>query len=197
MLFLDELPEFDRRVLEALARAAGDGLYRGVTRVVADAVPGGVSADHRDESVSLRISRRSRAARCRCPPAASSGIGIAISGPLLDRIDLRIEVPALEARELASLGEEGESSAQVAARVIEARARAMHRAGKLNSRLSVKEVGEYCRLDPAASLLLWQSYAHWPSPPAAITGCCASRERSPISTRATRSASRTSRRRFR
>jgi magnesium chelatase family protein len=82
-----------------------------------------------------------------------------VSGPLLDRIDLRIEVPTLGTHELIGDAPVGEATAQVAARVHAARDRQLARASKLNSRLSIQELGVFCRLDSAGEQLFWQSQA--------------------------------------
>ena len=82
-----------------------------------------------------------------------------VSGPLLDRIDLRIEVPGLSPRELAAEIPSGDSTAVVSERVRAARARQLTRAGKLNSRLSIQELGTFCRLDTSGERLFWQSQA--------------------------------------
>jgi magnesium chelatase family protein len=158
VLFLDELPEFDRRVLEALREPLESGViaisraslqteYPASFHLIAamNPCPCGYFGDPRG--------------RCECSPGIIERYRGRISGPLLDRIDLRIEVPALEASELAAPNVQGESSEEVARRVRAARARQLARAGALNSRLSVQQVGQHCGLDAAASHLLWQSYA--------------------------------------
>jgi magnesium chelatase family protein len=158
VLFLDELPEFDRRVLEALrepletgvisvSRASLQTEYPASFQLIAamNPCPCGYLGDPNG--------------RCTCPPGRIERYRGRISGPLLDRIDLRIEVPALEPREIAALRSEGETSAQVAASVHAARERQLARSGKLNSCLSVQEVDEFCRLDAASTQLLWQSYS--------------------------------------
>jgi magnesium chelatase family protein len=156
VLFLDELPEFERRVLEALrepletgviavSRASLQTEYPACFQLVAamNPCPCGYLGDP--------------SGRCQCPPGRIERYRGRISGPLLDRIDLRIEVPALQPRELAAIKDEGASTAEVAAAVREARSRQLARAGKLNSNLSVREIGEHCRLDATGSQLLWSS----------------------------------------
>lgn len=76
-----------------------------------------------------------------------------LSGPLLDRIDLQIEVPALPAEALQQAAD-GESSATVRARVSIARERQLARQGKANARLTTKEIDTYCPPAPAAAALL-------------------------------------------
>ncbi len=75
-----------------------------------------------------------------------------ISGPLLDRIDLHIEVPAVPEKDLG-LRQAGESSTAIRERVTAARARQIARQGKPNAHLSVKEVGEHCIAEADADQL--------------------------------------------
>ncbi len=76
-----------------------------------------------------------------------------ISGPLLDRIDLRVEMPAVRPAELLRLPE-GEPSAQVAARVAQARERALQRQGVSNAQLDVAGIDRHCALDAATAAFL-------------------------------------------
>ena len=82
-----------------------------------------------------------------------------VSWPLLDRIDLRIVFPTLRSHELNEDIPSGDSTAQVAARVLAAREHELARCGKLNSRLSIQELSAHCRLDAAGEQLFWQSQA--------------------------------------
>jgi len=158
VLFLDELPEFDRRALEALREPIEAGVinisrvnmqaeYPAVFQLIAamNPCPCGYLGDP--------------SGRCNCSATRVARYRERISGPLLDRIDLRIEVPALPESSLAEPTQSGESSAAVALRVKEARDRQRARAGKLNSRISAREINEYCGLDAAGRRLLWQSRA--------------------------------------
>ena len=76
-----------------------------------------------------------------------------LSGPLIDRIDLQVEVPAVKPDELMA-ARDGETSAVVAARVQEARARALHRQGHANAELTPAGIDAHCALDDAARALL-------------------------------------------
>ena len=81
-----------------------------------------------------------------------------LSGPLLDRIDLQIEVPALPAEAL-QIAADGESSAAVRSRVVRARERQQARQGKPNARLNSKEVDRYCQPDASGAALLREAMA--------------------------------------
>jgi magnesium chelatase family protein len=159
VLFLDELPEFNRSVLEslreplesgvvAISRAALQVEYPARFQLVAamNPCPCGYLGD--------------ASGRCRCAPPVIARYRARISGPLLDRIDLRVEVPSLASEEL--LGERrmdatAMSSAAAAERVRQARRRQQLRAGKLNSDLTSSEIQEHCRLDRHCRRLLAQA----------------------------------------
>jgi Predicted ATPase with chaperone activity len=96
--------------------------------------------------------------RCRCTPDQVARYRAKLSGPLLDRIDLHIEVPALAEGELQGKTE-GESSAAVRARVTEAHAAQLARQGKPNARLATKEIDKLCAPDEAGAQLLKQAIA--------------------------------------
>ncbi len=151
VLFLDELPEYDRRVLEVLrepletgrvciSRAHSQVEYPAAFQLVAAMNP--CPCGHLGED------------RCRCTPDQVRRYRSRLSGPLLDRIDLHLEVPAVPHRELMGQAAPGESSAQVRRRVMAARARQLHRAGRANARLDAAAVARYCRLDQECQALL-------------------------------------------
>src|SRR5215467_10079029 len=134
VLFLDELPEFDRRVLEALreplesgriavSRAARQAEYPARVQLIAamNPCPCGYLGHF--------------SGKCRCTPDQVARYRGRISGPLLDRIDIQIEVPTLREEELTSAGR-GESSARVRERVEAARAVQVERQEKVNAHLS-------------------------------------------------------------
>ncbi|MFV2028824.1 YifB family Mg chelatase-like AAA ATPase [Neisseria sp. S1] len=152
VLFLDELPEFDRKVLEVLreplesgeihiSRAARQAVYPANFQLVAamNPCPCGYLGHP--------------AKPCRCTPDSIARYRGKISGPLLDRIDLTIEVPALSAAELSG-HEAGESSAVVLARVEKARCRQYERQGKINARLSVTELDSIAAVNEEAKKAL-------------------------------------------
>lgn len=157
VLFLDELPEFDRRVLEALreplesgrihiSRAARQADFPAQFQLVAamNPCPCGYHGD--------------ASGKCRCTPDQVARYRKKLSGPLLDRIDLQIEVPALPAEVLQNAAD-GEPSASIRARVTSARERQQSRQGKPNARLSTKELDRHCQPDAAGGALLKQALA--------------------------------------
>lgn len=94
--------------------------------------------------------------RCRCTPDQVARYRSRISGPLLDRIDLQIEVPAL-AQEDLTRNAGGESSATVRARAAVARERALARQHKPNTRLVTREIERHCAPDAQGETLLKQA----------------------------------------
>lgn len=129
VLFLDEAPEFPRNALEALRQP----MESGTVSLHRAGWSGDVPADFQLVLAAnpcpcgYRHVPRSLARQCHCPRTAVSGYARRLSGPLLDRIDLRIRLhPVVGAKR-------GESSSDVLARVIEARERALHRWGSTNA----------------------------------------------------------------
>lgn len=148
VLFLDELPEFDRKVLEVLreplengeihiSRAARQAVYPAKFQLVAAMNPCPCGY----------LGHPSKP--CRCTPESVARYRNKISGPLLDRIDLTIEVPSLSAAELMQQ-EAGESSATVLERVTAARKIQYGRQGKVNAELSVGELDGKARIQKEA-----------------------------------------------
>ncbi|MGV0997847.1 MAG: YifB family Mg chelatase-like AAA ATPase [Fluviibacter sp.] len=155
VLFLDELPEFDRRVLESLrepletgevhiARANRRATYPAAFQLIAamNPCPCGYQG------------HPTRA--CRCTPEQIQRYRGRLSGPLLDRIDLCIEVPALSAEDLAQAGS-GEPSAEVRERVIHAMQIAVQRQGSINARLQGQDLEHHATPDTAGQALLKQA----------------------------------------
>ncbi len=153
VLFLDELPEWERRVLEVLreplesgritiSRAARQAEFPARFLLVAamNPCPCGYAGDV--------------SGRCRCSGEAIARYRARVSGPLLDRIDLQLEVPRPAASELRQDAAPGESSAAVRARVLAARRRQIERAGQANARLGPDALASHCRLDAAGQALL-------------------------------------------
>ncbi|HET7662954.1 MAG TPA: ATP-binding protein, partial [Rhodanobacteraceae bacterium] len=87
--------------------------------------------------------------RCRCTPDQIARYRARISGPLLDRIDLGVEVPRVPLSELTASDHSGESSACVRERVIQARKQALMRSGLPNAELSSRDLERDCALGPA------------------------------------------------
>jgi magnesium chelatase family protein len=157
VLFLDELPEFDRNVLEVLreplesgritvSRAARQAEFPAVFQLVVAMNPChcGFLGHY--------------SGRCHCTPDQILRYRRKISGPLLDRIDVQIEVPAVPPEDLARVGG-GESSAAIRARVEEARARMIARQEKENARLTSREIDKHCQPDEKGATLLKQAIA--------------------------------------
>ena len=152
VLFLDELPEFDRRVLEVLreplesgrihiSRAARQAEFPAQFQLVAamNPCPCGYLGHP--------------SGRCRCTPDQVARYRGRISGPLLDRIDVQIEVPALPASALRD-APRAEPSAVVQSRAAEAHGIQLARQGKPNALLAPGEVDQYCQPDGEADALL-------------------------------------------
>ncbi len=155
VLFLDELPEFERRVLEALrepletghirvARAARRAEFPARFQLVAamNPCPCGYLGE----------------ARCRCTPDKVAKYRGKLSGPFLDRIDLMIEVPAVAEAELTGRGA-GEHSEVVRERVLRARDIQLARQGKPNAQLGPDEIDRHCLPDCHGAQLLKQAMA--------------------------------------
>jgi len=152
VLFLDETPEFPRAALEALreplesgritiSRAARQASFPARFQLVAAMNPcpcGWLGAP-------AGLSKT-----CRCTPDAVARYQGKLSGPLLDRIDLQVEVLASSAAELMALPD-GESSAAVALRVAAARQRQTDRQGQTNALLEAGQIDAICQLDDAAA----------------------------------------------
>ncbi len=155
VLFLDELPEFDRKVLEALREPLESGRIT-ISRAARQA----------DFPASFQLVAAMNpcpcgylghaSGKCRCTPDQVARYRSKISGPLLDRIDLQIEVPALPEAELTRQAA-GESSTEIRGRAEAAYARQMARQGKPNAELMTREIELFCRADAAGEGLLKQA----------------------------------------
>jgi magnesium chelatase family protein len=152
VLFLDELPEFDRRVLEVLREPLESG------RITISRAARQVDFPARFQLIAAvnpcpcgYFGHRTQA--CNCTPAQIARYRDRISGPLLDRIDLRVEVPSLTERGLLD-APGGEPSAQVAQRVLRAHGRARSRQGFANAMLGGADIDRLCRPEGAARQLL-------------------------------------------
>jgi magnesium chelatase family protein len=157
-LFLDELPEFQRGVLEALREPLETGhinIARAARRAEFPARFQLVAAMNPCPCGWLGHP----AGKCRCTPDQVARYRGKLSGPLLDRIDLMLEIPAVAETELSAQAD-GESSATVRERVTAARAVQTGRQGKPNALLDPAEVDRHARPDEAGTQLLKQAMAH-------------------------------------
>ena len=152
VLFLDEFPEFQRAALEALrepletgriviSRAARQAEFPARFQLVAAMNP--CPCGHLGSALHA----------CRCTPDAVARYQGRISGPLLDRIDVQIEVPSV-APEALSAAPDGEASVLIARRVEIARARALARQGSVNAMLFGDALDAHCALDEASTRFL-------------------------------------------
>lgn len=150
VLFLDELPEFERRVLEVLreplesghvvvSRVAHTQRYPAQCQLIAAMNP--CPCGHHGDAQQ----------RCRCTPSQISRYRHHVSGPLLDRIDLQIQIPALPLSAMNTV-KPGEASAVIRARVLAARQHQLKR-GALNALLAPQKLDDACQLN--STLRLW------------------------------------------
>lgn len=154
VLFLDELPEFARNALEALREPLESGVvvlsrakraceYPARFQLVAAMNP--CACGYAGDS----------SGRCRCTLQQVARYRNRVSGPLIDRIDLQVELAAVPAAQLvAAERPPSESTAAVAARVARARRLQLERQGKLNARLGIAEIGRFCPLGRDSRALL-------------------------------------------
>ncbi|MDP2480338.1 MAG: YifB family Mg chelatase-like AAA ATPase [Candidatus Palauibacterales bacterium] len=148
VLFLDELPEFSRPALEGLRQPLEDGRVRLVRARAAVSFPARVQLVAAMNPCPCGRMGSSDGA-CTCDPAAARRYARRVSGPLLDRIDLQVDVPRVPWRDLSRDGA-AESSERVRARVTAARSRAARRTGgrsRSNAQLADAELDDVCRLD--------------------------------------------------
>lgn len=157
VLFLDELPEFDRTVLEALREPMESGKIT-ISRI--------------QEQVDFPSKFQLLAAmnpcpcgylghpsgKCHCTPDQISRYRARLSGPFLDRIDMRIEMPSVPFEELKNL-DSGESSEIMRRRVESARKIQLDRQGKANSQLDAKETEKYCTPEREGEALIRRAIA--------------------------------------
>ncbi|MES2739536.1 MAG: YifB family Mg chelatase-like AAA ATPase [Pseudomonadota bacterium] len=161
VLFLDELPEFDRRVLEVLREPMESG-HITISRAARQA----------DFPARFQLLAAMNpcpcgylghaSGRCRCTAEMVLRYQARISGPLLDRIDMQIEVAAMSPQALSSVAD-GEPSALIAHRIAQAYARQLARQQKFNQALSSAEIDCHCPLDSGGEQLLRTAMTrlHW------------------------------------
>lgn len=164
VLFLDELPEFKRNVLEVLRQPMEDGtvtISRAATSLTYPARFMLAAAMNPCPCGYLTDPRKS----CSCGSAQIESYLHRISGPLLDRIDIHVEVPPVRFEEMAGEALPGESSRAVASRVAAARALQLERFGGSgifsNAGMGARQVRAHCRLGPATAAFLRQAVEHF------------------------------------
>jgi magnesium chelatase family protein len=159
ILFLDELPEFGRRVLESLREPLETGritVARAARRAEFPARFQLVAAMNPCPCGWLGHAN----GKCRCTPDQIARYRGKLSGPLLDRIDLMIEVPAVVESDLAARSD-GERSQVVRERVAAARTRQIARQDKANAHLTPDEIDAHCELDADGAQLLKRAMAQF------------------------------------
>ena len=152
MLFLDELPEFNRHVLEVLreplesgvisiSRAARQAEFPARFQMIAamNPCPCGYLGDP--------------ASKCRCSADQVQRYRMRISGPLMDRLDMHVEVPRIPTTDLQS-AVKAEGSEDIRQRVLRARHIQWQRQGKCNARLQTSEIEQWCALNREAQVLM-------------------------------------------
>ena len=162
VLFLDELPEFHKDVIEVLRQPMEDGVISVVRSAATETYP--------SRFLLLCAMNPCKcgwyghpSGRCRCSPQQVKKYLGKLSGPLLDRIDLFAEVPALEFEALADRSP-GEPSSDIRARVTQARAIQTQRYGPegplCNAAMGQAELRQYCALDGESQALMKGAYEH-------------------------------------
>jgi magnesium chelatase family protein len=155
VLFLDELPEFERRVLEVLRQPLESGRVT-ISRALS----------HADFPARFQLIAAMNPCpcgyhlhangKCHCSPDRIQRYQQRISGPLLDRIDIHLEVCSLAPEVMASESG-GEPSDVIAERVARAHERQLARQGKPNQQLGTREIDQFCKPDAAGELALRQT----------------------------------------
>jgi magnesium chelatase family protein len=159
VLFLDELPEYDRKVLEVLreplesgqvtiSRAARSADYPANFQLITamNPCPAGYCPN--------QSSQPSDRGNCRCTKSQVQRYLTKLSGPFLDRIDMQVEVPALPKQDLLISTQPSETTATVKARVIASRAIQKARQQCINAELSGRMIDEHCPLRPNVRAIL-------------------------------------------
>ncbi len=159
LLFLDEFPEFPRAILETLRQPLEDGVVTIARSRSSIAFPAEfmlVAAMNPCPCGYFTDPRKP----CKCTPPQIERYLSRVSGPLIDRIDIHIEVPPVPYRELRS-GRDGSDSATMREQVIRARQIQRDRFGQdttvLNGRMGSRQLRKHCALDPAGEALLKQA----------------------------------------
>ena len=156
VLFLDELPEFPRNVLEVMRQPLEDGTVTIARASMSLTFPARfMLAAAMNPCPCGYFNDKSR--ECMCTPPMIQRYVARVSGPLLDRIDIHIEVPAVQYRELRG-GQASEGSAEIRARVLAARERQHQRFANeaifSNAQMTTRQIRTWCELQPDAERLL-------------------------------------------
>lgn len=159
ILFLDELTEFDRRTLELLREPLESGVIS-LSRV-------GAKIDYPARFQLVAAMNPcpcgylgGEPGRCCCTPEQIGRYRQRLSGPLMDRIDLHVELPSVPV-ELLQSPSRSEDSGQVRSRVLGAREQQLKRGGKLNYQLTAEELESVCRINSEGKRLLATAMAHF------------------------------------
>lgn len=162
VLFLDEMPEFDRRVLEVLRQPLEEGRITIARAARTAAFPCRfmlVGAMNPCPCGCLGDSHR----QCRCTPPEIQRYRARLSGPLRERIDLLVDVPAVPLEALTGQGAAGETTEAIRARVVEARARQAERfpgrTCRTNAELQGRAIWRHCRPDEPGLRMLEAAFA--------------------------------------
>ena len=151
VLFLDELPEFERKVLDALRQPLESG------EIIISRANAKIQFPARFQLIAAMNPSPTghyQGTHNRTSPQQIMRYLNRLSGPFLDRFDLSIEVPLLPQGSLQNSGDRGESSAIVREKVLAARAIQLQRAGKINAHLTSKEIERDCKLEEKDALFL-------------------------------------------
>jgi magnesium chelatase family protein len=157
VLFLDELPEFKKNILEMLRQPLEDNIVTIARATISITYPSNfmlVAAMNPCPCGYYTDTTR----QCSCNPYSIQRYMNKISGPLLDRIDIQVEVPAVNFKELSS-ERTGETSAQIRARVLKARKMQQNRFQNFphlysNAHMQSREIRKFCKLDETGKQLL-------------------------------------------
>lgn len=162
VLFLDEMPEFHKDVLEVLRQPMEEGKISVVRAAGTESYPSRFMLVCAMNPCKCGWYGHP-SGRCRCTPGEVKKYLGKLSGPLLDRIDLFAQVPPLEFSNLADRSP-GESSASVRARVVQARERQEARFGPdgpaCNAEMGQEEIRQFCALDGAGQAVMQGAYTH-------------------------------------
>lgn len=156
VLFLDELPEFDRRVLEVLREPLESG------KIVISRATRQAEFPARFQLIAAMnpcpcgyLSHPN--GRCHCTSDQIQRYRSRISGPLLDRIDMHIEVPPVPLKDIQSTTTEEETSETVRKRVVKAHQRQLQRNKHVNALMNTQDIKRFCKLDKSGAQLLEQA----------------------------------------